>query len=138
MLKRVRPVLERVCEAPFAWLGANVDDAARLALVQAVHTAIYLVMAVSTFVLLYAGITGARGPVVLGALGLLAIETVVFVGSGMRCPLTSVAVKYGAETGRVGDTFLPERITRYTFRFFGSVMAVGLVLLAARWLDLIR
>lgn len=114
-----------------------VGDARMLALIRWVHTAIYLVMAASTFVLLYAGLTGATGPWLWVALVLLAIETAVFVGNGMKCPLTAMAVRYGATSGRVFDTFLPEPVTRYTFRFFGTVMAVGLLLLAARWLGLL-
>lgn len=113
------------------------EDARMLTLVRWVHTSIYLVMAASTFVLLYAGITGATGPWLWLALALLAIETVVFVGNGMKCPLTAMAVRYGATSGRVFDTFLPERATRYTFRFFGTVMVVGLLLLASRWVGVI-
>jgi hypothetical protein len=113
-------------------------DGQRLAAVRAIHTAIYLVMAASTFVLLYGGVTGRSGWWLWAALGLLAVESAVFAGYGFKCPLTAVAVRYGAETGHVFDTFLPERATRYTFRFFGSVMAVGFVLLAARWLGVIR
>ena len=112
-------------------------DPQRLALVRAIHTAIYIVMAVSTFVLLYAGLTGDRGMWLWAALALLGIEVVVFVGSGMKCPLTAVAVRYGAEKGYAFDTFLPERATRYTFRFFGSVMLIGLILLALRWVRVI-
>jgi hypothetical protein len=108
-------------------------DAQRLAIVRAVHTAIYLVMAASTFILLYAGITGKSGVWLWTVMVLLGIEVVVFVGNGMKCPLTAIAVRYGATTGHVFDTFLPERITRYTFRFFGTVMVIGLLLLAARW-----
>jgi hypothetical protein len=107
-------------------------DARKLSIVRGTHTAIYLVMAASTFALLYAGVTGARGVWLSVALGLLGLETVVFAGNGLKCPLTAMAVRYGARTGHVFDTFLPERVTRYTFRFFGSVMAVGLLLLAAR------
>jgi hypothetical protein len=109
----------------------------RLALVRGIHTAIYIAMAVSTFVLLYAGIIGSQGTWLWVALGLLAIEVVVFAGNGMKCPLTALAVKYGAKTGHVFDTFLPERLTRYTFRFFGTVMAIGLLLLVARWLGVL-
>ncbi|WP_029042302.1 hypothetical protein [Cucumibacter marinus] len=112
-------------------------DAHRLAAVRFVHTAIYVVMAISTFVLLYAGVTGSSGTWLWVALGLLAIETVVFLGNGMRCPLTALAERYGAEDGRVFDTFLPERVTRYTFRFFGTIMVAGLLLLVARWAGLI-
>ena len=46
---------------------------------------------------------------------------------------SKVAVRYGAEKGWAFDTFLPERATQYTFRFFGSLMLLDLVLLALRW-----
>ncbi|MGE4055999.1 MAG: hypothetical protein AB7F99_14480 [Vicinamibacterales bacterium] len=113
------------------------SDRQKLAWIRTIHTAIYLVMAASTFVLLYAGLSGRQGPWLWAALVLLAGETVVFISAGMKCPLTPLAVKYGATTGHVFDTFLPERMTRYTFRFFGTVMATGLLLLGARWLGLI-
>ena len=113
-------------------------DSQRLAIIRAVHTAIYLVMATSTFVLLYAGITGATGAWLWIAIALLSIEVAVYVGNGMRCPITAVAVRYGAKTGHVFDTFLPERVTRHTFRFFTTVMVVGLVLLGLRWAGLLR
>ena len=109
----------------------------RLALVRGVHTLIYVVMAASTLMLVYAGLTGAHGPWLWVALALLGIETVVFAGNGMKCPLTALAVSYGAEKGYAFDTFLPERATRHTFRFFGSLMLIGLVLLALRWLGVI-
>lgn len=112
-------------------------DAGRLAIIRAVHTAIYLVMAASTFVLLYAGITGQTGIWLWVVLTMLAVETAVFAGFGFKCPLSALAVKYGARTGHVFDTFLPERVTRYTFRFFGTVMAIGLLLLVARWSHLL-
>ncbi|HWA18469.1 MAG TPA: hypothetical protein VG757_05685 [Devosia sp.] len=108
-------------------------DRAMLTLIRTVHTAIYLVMAGSTFALAYAGVTGASGTWLLVVLALLAIETIVFVGNGFKCPLTGMAVRYGATTGHVFDTFLPERATRYTFRFFGTLMVVGLVLVGMRW-----
>ena len=108
-----------------------------LQLIRTVHTAIYIVMASSTLLLVYAGVTGAMGWWLWWALGLLAIETLVFVGFGFNCPLTGLAVEYGATTGHVFDTFLPERATRYTFRFFGTLMALGLLLLGLRWLGLI-
>ena len=84
--------------------------------------------------LVYAGLTGVQGWCLWVAPGLLAVETVVFAGNGMTCPLTALAIRYGAEKGYAFDTFLPERATRHTFRFFGSLMLVGLVLLAMQWL----
>lgn len=108
-------------------------DAQRLALIRTVHTLIYLVMVAAIGALLYAGVTGATGLWLWIALGLLGLETVVFVGNGFSCPLTALAVECGAEKGYAFDTFLPERFTRYTFRFFGTLMVVGLLLLAVRW-----
>ncbi len=113
------------------------NDAQRLAIVRAVHTAIYLVMAASTFVVLYAGATGRSGAWLWAALVLLGAETLVFSLNGLRCPLTALAVRYGATSGHVFDTFLPERATRHTFRFFGGVMLLGLALLALRWCGVI-
>lgn len=117
--------------------SARMSDARRLAMVRAIHTAIYLVMSAATFLLVYAGVTGRDGVWLWIALGLLIIETVVFVGNGFACPLSAVARRYGATTGYAFDTFLPERVTRHTFNFFGTLMVVGLVLLALRWTNLL-
>jgi len=55
-----------------------VTNAHRLALVRGVHTTIYSLMAASTLVLPYAGLTRAQGRWLWTAMVLLAIETVVF------------------------------------------------------------
>lgn len=80
----------------------------KLAIVRTVHTFIYVVMAMATLVVLAAGVTGMRGPIVWVALSLVAAEGVVFLGNGMRCPLTTLAKKYGDPTGHVGDTLFPK------------------------------
>ena len=51
---------------------------------------------------------------------LLGLEVFVFTVSGMRCPMTAFAVRYDAEAGHLFDTF----------RFFGAIMAIGLLLVA--------
>jgi hypothetical protein len=108
-------------------------DTQRLTLVRAVHTAIYVVMASASFVVLYAGLTGAHGPWLWIAGGLVAAESIVFTASGLKCPLTAIAVKYGATKDSGFDTFFPERITRYTFRVFGPLILLAFILLAGRW-----
>jgi cell division protein FtsW (lipid II flippase) len=108
-----------------------------LSLVRWIHTLIYLVMVAAIALLLFAGITGYRGAGLWISLGLLAIETIVFVGNGLKCPLTAIAVRYGAEKGYAFDTVLPERFTRYTFRVFGSLMGLGLLLVVLRWVGLL-
>lgn len=90
-------------------------------------------MASASLVVLYAGITGAQGRWLWVAAGLVAIESAVFAACGLKCPLTAVAVKYGATKDGAYDTFFPERITRHTFRVFGPVILLGFGLLAVRW-----
>jgi hypothetical protein len=118
-------------------LDAMTNHPHRLAVVRGVHTVIYIVMATSTLLLVYAGLTGSQGWWLWTALALLGVESVVFLGNGMKCPLTALAVRYGAEKGYAFDTFLPERATRYTFRFFGSLMVLGLLLLGLRWVGVL-
>jgi hypothetical protein len=103
-----------------------------LFVIRTVHTIIYLMMATSVVFILLSAIVGYTGPVLVIALILISIEVVVFVGSGMQCPLTGLAKQYGAVKGYVFDTFLPERLTKYTFRFFGGLLVLGVIGLAVR------
>jgi hypothetical protein len=105
----------------------------RLFAVRCAHTLIYLVMAAATVLVLFAGVTGATGRWLQISIGLVLIEATVFIGCGMRCPLTAVAVRYGARHDGPWDTFFPERCTRHTLTVFGPMMVVGVGLLLARW-----
>ncbi|HEY3331501.1 MAG TPA: hypothetical protein VGK19_15835 [Capsulimonadaceae bacterium] len=104
-----------------------------LAFIKTVHTVIFVIMATAVFYILYCGLLGRFDRLLYLALGLLSIESIVFVGNGMKCPLTKLAVKHGAEKGYVFDSFFPEKWTRYTFPVFGSVLVIGIVLVLARW-----
>lgn len=110
------------------------SDAQGLMLVRAVHTVIYLVMAIASLVVLFGGITGQHGPWLWGAAILIGVESLVFAAWGFKCPLTAVAVKYGAGEGPLFDTFLPEKVTRHTFHVFGPLVVLAFLLLAARGL----
>ncbi len=112
---------------------ADLTDACRLALVRAVHTLIYLVMASAVFVVVFAGVTGAHGVWLWVAAGLVGVESLVFMASGMKCPMTAMAAKYGATEKGASDTFLPERLTRHTLKVFGPLILLGIFLLAIRW-----
>ncbi len=93
----------------------------KLFLIKSFHTIIYIVMVAAIFYVLYAGIAKTYNVLLYVSLGLLAVESVVFVGNGMRCPLTKMAQDCGTDGGYVGDTFLPEKFTRYTFRFLSLI-----------------
>jgi hypothetical protein len=120
--------------AQIAFAGLPFLQARALAAVRTVHTVIYLVMAAATVFVDYAALAGVRGEWLWISLGLLTVESVVFLGNGLKCPLTAVAVRYGAGKGPLFDTFLPEPITRHTFKVFGPLILLGVILLSVRWL----
>ena len=65
--------------------------------------------------MLFAGVTGRVGTWLWIAIGLVAFETIVLFANGIKCPMSPLAEKYGArETDFLYDTFIPERLTRYT------------------------
>ena len=105
----------------------------RLFLIRLLHTVIYVGMAVSALLVMFAGVTGARGPWLPPALVLVLIESVVFIGFGLKCPLTAVVARH-ADGAPVSDTLMPERLTRHTFTVFGPIFLVGLALLTLRLL----
>lgn len=107
-------------------------DSHCLALVRAIHTAIYVVMATATLMVFWAGVSGARGPWLYPALGLSLAEAAVFSASGLKCPLTAVVVRYGGED--ISDTWFPRSLTRHTFTVFAPLLVIGLVGLLARWI----
>ncbi|MDP2259607.1 MAG: hypothetical protein Q8J89_07810 [Caulobacter sp.] len=104
----------------------------RLFLIRLLHTVIYVLMAASALLVLFAGLTGARGPWLAPALILVLVESVVFIGFGLKCPLTAVVAR-NAGGAPVSDTLMPERLTRHTFKVFGPIFVIGLALLALRW-----
>ncbi len=108
----------------------------RLSLVRGVHTAIYIVMASLVVAVFFGGLVGASGFWLFAAVVLVVIEASVFVGSGMKCPLTAVATKYGASPG--ADTFLPEQFTRHTLKVFGPLIVLSLLQIVARWSGVLR
>jgi hypothetical protein len=64
-----------------------------LSAIRAVHTIIYLIMDASVLWILMSAILGYFGPVLIVALVLVGIEVTVFTASGMRCPLTGLAIR---------------------------------------------
>ncbi len=107
-------------------------DHRRLTAARIVHTVIYLIMASAAFALLCVGVTGSQGAWLPWVIAMVTIEAVVFTANGLKCPLTAITVKYGTDQEDVADTFLSERMTRYTFCFFGPLIVITFGLLAIR------
>lgn len=108
----------------------------KLLAIRIIHTVVYVLMAASMVLILIFGIIGRGGSYLIISFGLVAIEVVVFVASGMKCPLTGLARKYGTPKGYAFDTLLPELIAKNTFRVFGTLLLLGLVLHVVRWVHI--
>ena len=100
--------------------------------IRTVHTVIYVLMASAVLYVFTAGLLGFFNGVVVLALLVVGIEVIIFTMNGCMCPLTALAIRYGATKGYAFETWLPEKATRFTFRFFGVVLALGLLLLLGR------
>jgi hypothetical protein len=105
---------------------------AKLAIVKTVHTAIYVVQMAATAYILVAGVTGRNGRHLRLAFALVTVESMVFLASGRRCPLTALAQKYGDPKGYVGDSWFSARCTRHNFGAFASLLALGTGLVLIR------
>lgn len=97
---------------------------------------IYLVMVVATFYIFYAGLMRIHGVLLYVSLGLLLIETLALLSNGMKCPLTIMAQRYGDPKGYAWDVLLSDKSAKYSFRLYGLVLFMGVVLLSLDYLGL--
>ena len=64
----------------------------------------------------------------------VAVEVVVLVLNGLKCPLTPLAARYTADRRDNFDIFLPLFVARYNKQIFGPLYLAGLLLGLVRWL----
>lgn len=98
------------------------------------HTLVFLVESVAILYILYSGIFDVRGMGLLVAVILVLAEIVVFVGNGLRCPLTKFAKQLGDASGNdfIADIFLPQRFARMIPFVCGGLAFIGLALVVWR------
>ena len=99
-----------------------------LHVIRTIHTAIYAVMTVCLVYVLYCGIADRFGPWSYAAFAVVTVECLVFIGNGMRCPLTQFANRLGT----TDSTYLPDWLTAWTLRLSQAAYAGCLLLLLYR------
>ena len=86
---------------------------AMLVAVKTVHTVVWLADEVALGVVLYDGLMTHRGQRTVVAAALVGGEwEVIYLATGARCPMTTLAESLGAEKGSVTDIFLPRWFAR--------------------------
>ncbi len=95
-----------------------------------IHSIIFFFMVACLAYILYCAIAGRYDWTLLVALAAIFVEGLALLLNRWRCPLTSLAEKYGAASGAVTDIFLPEWLTRHTFKVSTALVIIELIWLA--------
>lgn len=100
--------------------------------IRIIHSAIWTIMVFSIFYILYAGIADRLDVYLWISVGIMAFEGVVLMINRGSCPLTKVAKGIKKNYNDGDDIFLPKWVAIHNKLIFGSVLAVGLIILAYR------
>jgi len=85
---------------------------AALTTIKLIHTMVWLSIESCMAYVLWTGFRRRSDRRAAIAAGVVAGETMIFVGDGFRCPLAQVAERIGAEHGSVTDIYLPRWLAR--------------------------
>ncbi len=102
--------------------------------IKLVHSVIFWVLTICVLYALYSGIADRLGRWTWIALLAVLAEGIVLSISRWRCPLTTLAERQGASTGRVSDLFLPRWFADRLFGICGTLFAVACAAILVRWL----
>lgn len=94
--------------------------------VKAVHSVAFLVIQTAILFLLYKGVRRQSDRSAAVAASIAVGETVIYVGNGLRCPLTGLAEDLGAQRGSVTDIFLPKWLAANIANIYGPLLAIAL------------
>jgi hypothetical protein len=105
----------------------------RLRLIKAIHTLAWAFFVACIVVIPFFAWAG-RFNLALLFIGIVAIEVVVIIVNGWRCPLTPIAARYTEDRRANFDIYLPEWLARYNKEIFGSLFGAGVLLTIVLWL----
>ena len=102
----------------------------KIFVVKFIHSVIFFFMVACLCYVLYCAITRRYDWTLLLALIAIFLEGLALLLNRWRCPLTTLAEKYGAANGAVTDIFLPGWLTRHTFKITTIVVIIEIIWLA--------
>jgi len=102
----------------------------RIFAIKLVHSIIFIFMVACLGYILYCAAARRYDWTLLVALAAIFIEGLALLLNRGRCPLTTLAERWGAASGTVTDIFLPEWLTRHTFKISTVIVVIELVWLA--------
>jgi hypothetical protein len=99
-------------------------------LIKSIHLSLFIFMAICLFYILYSCFIRTYDWTLLTAMVVILINGLAIVLNHGRCPLTTLAEKYGAENGAVTHLIVPMFCARYVFKFFTVLFAVEVIWLS--------
>lgn len=100
--------------------------------IRMVHTIAWAVFASSIVAIPVVTLTGSLHSALWLSL-LVWVEVLILAFNDLRCPLTGVAERYTEDRSDNFDIFLPKWLARHNKLIFGSLFAIGELLLLWRW-----
>lgn len=100
--------------------------------IKTVHTLVFFGLTVANLIVFYYAVTGRTSVLLWVSLVLVAIEGVVLVANGWKCPLRIYAERLGAEDGSVTDIFLPKWLAERIFPICGGLLALSALIFLLR------
>ena len=122
------PIWSGAITAPLARLIPSRRRNEALAVIKAIHTAIFASIGGATVIALVDGLRGRPGRRTAIAGGLVVMETALYVSNNQVCPLTPLAEDLGAARGTVVDIFLPAWAAQRIPLVAGSAALLALIL----------
>lgn len=98
-----------------------------------IHTMIAAINASAVFYILYCGVRDRRGPLLNGALAILAAELLSLAACGGNCPLQLYARHLRGTQEYVHDIFLPDWLALNLVTIFTPLTLAGLILTVRNW-----
>ena len=98
--------------------------------IKAIHLALFFLMIISLFFILYAAIAGVYNWLLLAAIIMILIDGISIALNSVRCPLTTLAERCGAENGAITHLIMPKWAARYVFKFFIALFIIELIWLS--------
>jgi hypothetical protein len=102
----------------------------RITILKVVHSVIFWIMVACLLYILYCAIARRYDWTLVAAVGFILVEGLALAVNRFRCPLTTLAERWGAGHGAVTDLFLPGWLARNTFKLSTVLFIIELVWLA--------
>ena len=98
-----------------------------------IHSVLFFLLIFCLLYILYRCINRSYDWTLFAAMGVILIDGLAIVLNHRRCPLTTLAERYGAENGAVTDIFLPAWAARHVFKFFTVLFAAEVIWLGSSY-----